>query len=151
MSEETDEIHGLLVQVAQLAGSSQPAYASISRAFSEMAETAINCAGASGGAHRQLYQQDACLLFVFAQTSAPRRSDGSMAAEYGVPLIETACRLLATEPDEAVQDMIFRACDFLQARMDRPRSGRLSTPLAGNAALDRMAASARQALGSYAH
>lgn len=148
--ELNDDAHATLTHIALAAGSTRPEYGAVSRAFTEMAELVIANAAQSAGPMRQFLQHDACVLLVYAEVSAPRGRDGSIAAAYADPIIDTALRLLDTQPDPMVEEVVNDSTAFLQQRMHM-LPGKQRPRVEGAPHLDALARVARRTLQKHMH
>lgn len=148
--ELNDDMHATLTHVALAAGSNNPEYGAVSRAFTEMAELVIANAAQSSGPYRQVLQHDACVLLVYAETAAPRGRDGRIQDVYADPIIDTALRLLDTQPDPQVEELVNQSTALLQARLNMPE-GRRRPLVKGAPHLDALARVAQRTLQRHMH
>lgn len=145
-----DELHEMLDQISRAGGSGNPEYASVARVFTEMADQLTQCAGNSAPPHRELYQNDACSLLIYAETAAPRDRQGRVQQAQAEPILEVAYRLLCTEPQPLVKELIDQSSMLLVSRVIGPASGR-NPVTKGAPHLDTMAKTAQRALRCMAH
>lgn len=150
----TDEmnISDLLGRAGRAAGAGLHEYMSVSRVFTEMADAVIFEASRSAGDTRADLQSDAFTLLTYAYSAIPQGQHCRVDPVHARPLMETAGRLLATEPEEVITACVSMTRQQLKLRMEMP----VKPPVAPAAsaitpALEGMVSAARASLHRYAH